>query len=66
MKYLLLVLALCFVQSTLCFSQTAEAYYNRRIEKSNLGNTSDACADWKKALELGITQTEDFIKKYCR
>jgi len=54
------------VQSTLCFSQTAEACYNRGIEKSNLGNTSDACADWKKAIELGITQTEDFIKKYCR
>ena len=42
------------------------AYYNRGIVKYTLGNTDEACLDWHKASELGLTEAGELIKQYCK
>jgi tetratricopeptide (TPR) repeat protein len=44
---------------------SGDAYYNRGLAKANQANGS-ACADLKKALELGVKDATDAIKRYCR
>jgi len=39
----------------------AEAYLNRGYANEFLGKFPEACADWKKALELGIQEAEKYI-----
>lgn len=41
------------------------AYLNRGIVYENLFRNNDACADWKKAAELGIAKAEMYYKKQC-
>ncbi len=47
--------------STFCSS-----YYNRALSKKELGQIKSACDDWKKALDLGLKEAEEMIKKYCK
>ncbi len=41
------------------------AYLNRGIVYENLFRLNDACADWKKAANLGIEKAETYYKKQC-
>jgi len=42
-----------------------ENLYNRGICKKMLGNLAGACEDWKKIKELGGSQADDLLAKYC-
>jgi hypothetical protein len=42
-----------------------EDLYNRGFCKKMLGNLAGACEDWKKIKELGGTQADDLLAKYC-
>jgi tetratricopeptide (TPR) repeat protein len=44
----------------------ADAYYNRGIAKSDLGDKDGSCLDWSKAGELGLSQAYDAIKDLCQ
>ncbi|OFX46082.1 MAG: hypothetical protein A2046_04285 [Bacteroidetes bacterium GWA2_30_7] len=44
----------------------ADAYYNRAIAKKNLGKNEDACLDFKKAADLGSTESEKAIINNCK
>ena len=41
------------------------AYYNRGIARQMLREEADCCADWKKALELGVAGAKQFINSSC-
>jgi len=41
-------------------------YYNRGISKFALGDTRDACVDWKKAFDYNVKGSEKLINKYCQ
>jgi tetratricopeptide (TPR) repeat protein len=41
------------------------AYYNRGIARQLLREEEACCADWKKALELGVTGAKAFINASC-
>jgi tetratricopeptide (TPR) repeat protein len=41
------------------------AYYNRGIARQLLREEEACCADWKKALELGVTGARAFINASC-
>lgn len=41
------------------------AYLNRGIVYENLFRLNEACADWKKAAELGVEKAEMYYKKQC-
>ena len=43
-----------------------QCYYNRGVIKYHLGDINDACADWKKAYEMGAEKAGDLIKKHCQ
>ena len=40
--------------------------YKRGMCKLMLGNTAGACADWKKIKELGGTEADTVLAKYCK
>ena len=42
-----------------------EAYSNRGISKESLGDLNGACADWKKAAELGDTDAAKWVANQC-
>lgn len=42
-----------------------DSYYNRGACYKKLGNDSSACNDWQKAKELGDTDSEKLLVKYC-
>lgn len=42
------------------------AYYNRGIAKQLLREEESCCADWKKALELGVKGAKAFINASCK
>jgi tetratricopeptide (TPR) repeat protein len=42
-----------------------EAYYYRGNVKLVLKDTIGACSDWRKALDLGITEATVFIDENC-
>ena len=42
------------------------AYFARAIVEQKAGNISNACADWKTALQLGIKPAQDSLNKYCK
>ncbi len=42
------------------------AYANRGICLYKMGEIEAACKDWKQAVELGISQSEEYIKKNCK
>ncbi len=42
------------------------AYYNRGIAKQMLREEESCCADWKKALELGVKGAKTFINASCK
>jgi len=44
----------------------ALVYLKRGISKMNLVDKKGACIDWTKAKELGLSQADEMIKKYCR
>ena len=44
----------------------ADAYNNRGRVRHYLGDNQGACSDWKKALELGIEDSQEMIDKYCK
>lgn len=46
-------------------SNYAKAYYDRGAAKLGTQKLSDACADFKKALELGYEDAERVINEYC-
>ncbi|RME18729.1 MAG: tetratricopeptide repeat protein [Bacteroidetes bacterium] len=46
-------------------NNNGQAYYNRGIARQMLREEDDACNDWKKALELGITPAKSFISTDC-
>jgi len=41
------------------------AYANRGICLYKMGETEAACKDWKQAVKLGISQSEEYIKRNC-
>ena len=41
----------------------SKAYLNRGLVKELLGDLDGACSDWKKALELGVTEAQNYIKE---
>ena len=41
------------------------AYYNRATLSYIMGNTAQACVDWKKANELGVPNTEEVLNSMC-
>ncbi|MBL7893713.1 MAG: tetratricopeptide repeat protein, partial [Bacteroidia bacterium] len=41
------------------------AYYNRGIARQMLREEEGSCADWKKAVELGVTAAKSFINSDC-
>jgi tetratricopeptide (TPR) repeat protein len=41
------------------------AYYNRGIARQLLREEDGCCADWKKALELGVSGAKAFINATC-
>ena len=43
-----------------------EAYQSRGIAKIRLNDTTGACQDWKKAVELGQLKANDLIRKFCK
>jgi len=45
--------------------KNGQAYYNRGIARQMLREEEEACNDWKKALELGITPAKSFIDTDC-
>ncbi len=42
------------------------SYYHRGISYKKTGKLELACADWKKAKELGDKEAEKLITKYCK
>lgn len=44
----------------------ADAFYNRGMSNMSLKDTLSACADWKKAFELGSKPAEQMVREYCR
>jgi tetratricopeptide (TPR) repeat protein len=44
----------------------ADAYFNRGLAKEKLGKKDEACADWKKASELGSAEGEKRITNVCK
>jgi len=47
-------------------AEIAEAYYNRGLAKSDSGDISRGCKDWRRAGELGLEQAWELIKEYCQ
>jgi hypothetical protein len=43
-----------------------QAYFDRGLVKHYLNDRDGACADWKKALELGLGQAENIIERFCQ
>ena len=43
-----------------------EAYFDRAIVEQKAGKISKACADWKIALQLGLTPAQDSLNKYYK
>ncbi|MGZ2371115.1 tetratricopeptide repeat protein [Ancylomarina sp. YFZ004] len=41
------------------------AYANRGICLYKMGEIEAACKDWKKAVKLGISQAEEYVKRNC-
>lgn len=44
----------------------AMAYQNRGSAKLEINDKDGCCTDWRKCLELGITQIKPYIKEYCK
>lgn len=44
----------------------SSAFINRGICLYKKGKSSDACADWYSALNLGAANARDYIDKYCK
>lgn len=44
----------------------SDAYYLRGEAKARLGNTEEACTDWKKAAELGNKEAKDVVVYNCK
>ncbi len=44
----------------------AEACFNRGITKLNIGQIKSGCVDFSKAGELGFSQADKYIRKYCK
>ncbi|MCZ4694230.1 hypothetical protein DWB61_05010 [Ancylomarina euxinus] len=42
------------------------AYANRGICLYKMGEKDAACKDWKQAVKLGISQSEEYIKRNCK
>ena len=42
------------------------AYENRGNTYQSIGKMDKACADWKKAYELGKASAGEKLKKYCK
>lgn len=42
------------------------AYYNRGMAKVALFQKESACSDFRKAMQLGVAEANDAIKKYCK
>ena len=44
----------------------ARAYANRGVDRESLNDLEGACADWKKAANLGLSgQVVEWVKKQC-
>ena len=42
------------------------SYINRAFAQYNLGKKDFACADWRKAHELGVPSAKGYIEDYCK
>ncbi len=42
------------------------AYANRGICLFKMGEKDAACKDWKQAVKLGISQSEEYVKRNCK
>lgn len=43
-----------------------DAFFARALVEQKAGKLSNACADWKTALQLGIKTAQDSLNKYCK
>jgi len=44
----------------------AKAYFNRGVSEFFLKDKKSACADWKQALDMGVIEAQEYVKKYCK
>jgi Flp pilus assembly protein TadD len=43
-----------------------DAYHNRGLLRLLLNDKDGACFDWRRAAELGKTDSREAVAKYCR
>ena len=55
-----------FNKAIKCNPGYAAAYVNRGFAKKALNDDKSACKDWEKAYELGFTQAQQIMQKYCQ
>ncbi|MFM8439090.1 MAG: tetratricopeptide repeat protein, partial [Candidatus Kapaibacterium sp.] len=46
--------------------QNGMIWFNRGIANRYLGDNKQACDDWKKAVQLGETNAQDALTKFCK
>ena len=46
-------------------AEDPENLYNRGICKQKLGNQAGACEDWNKIKQLGHSDADELLAKYC-
>lgn len=46
--------------------KNARAYYNRGLVYLRMRNLDEACKNWFRVKELGYSQADDMIKRFCR
>jgi tetratricopeptide (TPR) repeat protein len=42
------------------------AYLNRGIANENTFRWKEACRDWKKAMDLGVSKAQKYIEEQCK
>ena len=63
-------LAISYYNKVIKIDSNFEAYTNRGISKSEIGDKKGACEDYKKAINLGTVSTKEWLAtsggKWCR
>lgn len=47
------------------YNQQAHYYYNRGHARARMENKQGACDDWKKALNMGVSEANKYISQFC-
>jgi tetratricopeptide (TPR) repeat protein len=46
--------------------KNGQAYLNRGIANENTFRWKEACRDWKRAMELGVTKAQKYVEEQCK